>query len=1056
MKVFYPGYLLKVVLLLLLLATALPGAWAQQAGPEISGRVTDEKGAGLPGVTIQVQGTTVGTSTDPNGKFTLQVPTGASTLVVSSVGLVAQTVNIDGRTQVNVTLKENTQALADVVVVGYGTQKKTDVTGAVASVSAQDIKDLPVASFTETLAGQVAGVQVQQTSGAPGGALTVRVRGAGSISAGNAPLYVVDGYPLTSPDDINLINPNDIASLEVLKDASAAAIYGSRGGNGVVIITTKRGKAGQPKIELNYYIGQQRVAKKLDMLDAAEFTEFSREAFNNAWIDRGGQASDPNSIRPDGQRLRYPDSYDDPASLVNTDWQDQIFHNAGLQNYQLSVSGGGEKSQYLISANYFNQEGIIRESSFKRYSFRANVDATLSKRLKVGVNLAPSFSVDNRVSAENHWASDGIINGALSILPVIPVYNPDGTYASQVNYGFGMPGIPSPVAIMNEVTDRVNTLRVLGNMYAELELVPGFTFRTSLGADVNTNRRNYFRPSIVPANQQPAPTIAAGYNSSRFALDWLNENTLTYTKTFAEQHSLTALAGFTAQRAPIQERTRIDATGYPNDLVTTVNAASIRTATSDPLLEQWSLLSYLARINYGFRDKYLLTATIRRDGSSRFGADRRWGNFPSVSLGWRASQEEFLRGLTALNELKFRVSYGLTGNNFIPNYGAIGILAPENYSLGTGTANIVNGLGQQTVSNTVLTWEINRQFDAGLELGVLNNRLAFTADYYERNSSGLLLDVPVPSSTGFTRALQNIGKVRNRGVELALISRNLTGAFTWTTNLNLSLNRNKVLALGPQGDPIFGNSSIGNTHLTQIGQPLGSFFGYVQEGIFQNQAELDATPHFADARPGDVRFQDVNGDGQITPTDRTLIGNNQPDFIYGFTNAFAYKNFDLNIITQGVEGNEILNLSLRFYENLEGNANQRSAVLDRWRSPEQPGNGVIPRANSRTTGSNNQVSTRWVEDGSFFRIRNITLGYSLPTALVKKAFIQSARLYTSIQNLATFTKYQGYNPEVNLAGEQTPTNTPSSSASFQALTPGTDYGGYPLSRTFTLGVNLGF
>lgn len=1043
MKVFYPGHLRIVTLFLLLLASALSGVWAQQAGTEISGRVTDEKGTGLPGVTVQVKGATVGTATDESGNFMVRVPTGATTLVFSSVGFAAQTIEIGDRRQINLTMREDVRALADVVVVGYGTQKKTDVTGAVASVSAKDIKDLPVASFTESLAGQVAGVQVQQTSGSPGSALTVRVRGAGSISAGNAPLYVVDGYPLASSDDINLINPNDIASVEVLKDASAAAIYGSRGGNGVVIITTKRGKAGKPKVEFDYYIGQQQVAKKLDMLNATQFAEYSREAFNNAWVDRGGKASDPNSFRPDGQRLRYPDIYDDPSALANTDWQNQIFRKAGLQNYNLSFSGGNESARYLISANYFDQDGIIRKSGFKRYSFRANVDAEVSKRLRVGINLAPSFSADNRVQSDGHWASDGIINGALSILPVIPVYNPDGTYASQVNFGYGTPGIPSPVAIMNEVTDRVNTMRVLGNMYAELEIASGLAFRTSLGADVNTNRRNYFRPSVVPANQQPAPTIAAGYNSSRLFLNWLNENTLTYTKTFAEVHTLTALAGFTAQQAPIQERTRIDATGYPNDLVSTVNAASIRTGSGDPLLEQWSLLSYLARINYGFRDKYLLTATIRRDGSSRFGADRRWGNFPSVSVGWRASQEEFLRGLTYLNELKLRVSYGLTGNNFIPNYGAIGILTPENYSLGAGASNIVNGLGQQTVSNNLLTWEINRQFDAGLELGVLNNRLAFTADYYERNSSGLLLDVPVPASTGFTRALQNIGKVRNRGVELGLTSRNLTGDFTWTTNLNLSLNRNKVLALGPQGDPIFGGSGIGNTHLTQIGEPLGNFFGYVQEGIFQNQAEIDASPHFADARPGDVRFRDVNGDGRITPNDRTLIGNNQPDFVYGITNTFAYKNFDLNVITQGVQGNEILNLSLRFYENLEGNSNQRSTVLDRWRSPEQPGNGMIPRANSRTTGSNNQVSTRWVEDGSFFRIRNITLGYNLPAGLLSKGFIQGARIYTSVQNAATFTKYKGFNPEVNLGGDQ-------------ALTPGTDYGGYPLARTYTLGVNVSF
>jgi TonB-linked SusC/RagA family outer membrane protein len=396
-----------------------------------------------------------------------------------------------------------------------------------------------------------------------------------------------------------------------------------------------------------------------------------------------------------------------------------------------------------------------------------------------------------------------------------------------------------------------------------------------------------------------------------------------------------------------------------------------------------------------------------------------------------------------VSDLKLRASYGLTGNNTIPNYGAIGLLGADNYSFGAGTGTLVNGLAQTTISNRDLTWERSNQLDIGLELGLFEDRLFFTADYYDKNTYDLLLNVPVPTSTGFATALQNIGKVNNKGVEFAVNSRNLTGAFTWSTNFNISFNRNKVLALGPQGDPIRSGSGIGDTHITEIGKPLGNFFGYIQEGIFRDQADLDANPKFPDSRPGDVKYRDIDNDGLITPNDRTIIGNNQPDFIYGFTNTFTFKNFDLNVIMQGVQGADILNLSLRFLENLEGNQNQRNTVLDRWRSPEQPGNGIIPRANSRTTGSNNQVSTRWIEDGSFLRIRNITLGYNLPKDLAGKVFLQSARLYAGIQNAFTFTSYGGYNPEVNLGGDQ-------------ALTPGTDYGGYPLPRTYTLGVNLGF
>ncbi|MDO1450233.1 SusC/RagA family TonB-linked outer membrane protein [Rhodocytophaga aerolata] len=1006
----------------------------------VRGKVRADNGEELPGVNVVVKGTSIGTTTNVTGDYTLNTPDGNGTLVFSYIGYTTSEVPINNQSVIDVTLQPDVKSLSEVVVVGYGTQQKRDITGAVASVSAKNIKDLPVASIQEGLAAQVAGVQVQQTTGAPGRGLTVRVRGTGSISAANSPLYVVDGYPLGT-QNISLINPNDIESIEVLKDASAAAIYGSRGANGVVLITTKKGKPGRTSIQFDYFTGLQQPERVINMLNAAEFAEHSKEAFNAAWIDRGGSASDPNSARPDGQRLRYPDQFENPASLgKGTDWQREVFRTAPMHNYQVTASGGGEKSRFLLSAGYFNQKGIVIGSDFKRFTARANVEANLSDKLIVGLNMAPSYALENRVNTDGHWASDGVINGALAIIPSIPVYNPDGSYASQVNFGFGTPGIPSPVAIAREIDNPITTFRNLGNVYAELEIIKNLRLRTTLGADINLDRNNYYRPSNVPANQQPAPTIATGRSETSQEINWLNENTLTYSTTFNERHALDALVGFTAQKN-LYERNNLSATNFPNDLVRTLNAGTITGGQS--FQDEWSLVSYLGRINYRFADKYLLTATIRRDGSSRFGANNKYGVFPSASIGWRISQEGFMQNVNFISDLKLRISYGLTGNNTIPNYGAIGLLGADNYSLGAGTSTLVNGLAQTTISNPDLTWERSNQLDIGLEWGLFEDRLFFTADYYDKNTYDLLLNVPVPTSTGFSTALQNIGKVNNKGFEFAINSRNLTGAFTWTTNFNISFNRNKVLALGPQGDPIRSGSGIGDTHITEVGQPLGNFFGYIQEGIFLDQADLDASAKFSDARPGDVKYTDIDGDGLITPNDRTRIGNNQPDFIYGLTNTLIFKNFDLNVILQGVQGADILNLSLRFLENLEGNQNQRSTVLDRWRSPEQPGNGRVPRSNSRTTGNNNQVSTRWIEEGSFLRIRNITLGYNVPKEVASKIFLQSARVYAGIQNAYTFTSYGGYNPEVNLGGDQ-------------ALTPGTDYGGYPLPRTFTLGLNLGF
>ncbi|RAK02998.1 TonB-linked SusC/RagA family outer membrane protein [Larkinella arboricola] len=1022
----------------------------------ITGRVTAEENLeGLPGVSVALKGTTRGTTTDATGNYTVAVPNEGGTLVFSFIGYVTQEVPIGSQATINVALKGSDQTLNEVVVVGYGTQQKRDVTGSIASISTKNIKDQPVPNIVEGLTGRLPGVLIQQSTGAPGNSPSIKIRGLGSISAGNGPLVVIDGQPLNSGDlanggGLNLLNPNDIDKVDILKDASATAIYGSRGANGVVVVTTKRGKSGQGRLNFDYYTGIQQVTKKMDLLNSQQFAEFSKEAFNNAYLERvtGAKIDDPNSARPSGQRYRYPRgevagvSFDDPGSLPTYDYQDMIFQNAPISNYQLSASGGSAKVQYMVSGNYLNQKGVIKRSGIDRYTVRTNIDAQITSYLKMGISLSPSFSVENQANTDRHWADNGIINAALSLPPFIPIYQPGTTvYNSQSYYAapYDWPGITNPVANIYEIDNQLRTMRLLGNAYAEVKLPFNVLYRGTIGADARQLRQNYYKTSALPGNQLLPPTPNSAYAENAQELNWVTNHTLTYQKEIAQLHRLEVLVGLESQKNDF-ERTRIDANNFPNDLVRTVNAGTIiGTNSSRNLRDQWSLASYFGRVAYSFRDRYLFNASFRRDGSSRFGSNNRWGTFPSASVGWRVSEESFLKNNRFISELKLKASYGLSGNNaFTSNYPAIGLLSPDNYVLGNALAN---GLAVNTIGNDNLTWEKSRQTDIGLEVGVLNNRIFLTADYYKRITTDLLLAVQVPTLTGFSTAVKNIGKVENKGVELALNTRNLTGEFSWTTDLNFSFNRNKVLALGPTGDPIRSGTGVGESNITVIGEPLGSFYGYRQIGVFRDQAELDSYPHFADTRPGDVKYEDVNGDGKVDANDRTLIGNNQPDFIYGMTNTFTFKGFDLGIVVQGVQGSSILNLSRRFYENLEGNANSLTTALNRWRSPEQPGDGTTPRANTRTTGNNNAISSRWVESGSYFRIRNITIGYNLPKTLIQRAKLQTIRLYGGVQNVLTVSKYLGYNPEVS--GYEGP------------LTGGVDYGSYPLARTYTIGVNIG-
>ncbi|NSL85632.1 TonB-dependent receptor [Chitinophaga sp. Mgbs1] len=1068
---------------LLLLLTAPLWLLAQQR-ISVNGSVRNERKESLPGVSVtatnESSGTSVSVQSDAGGNFRfLNLPAGNYNFRFTSIGLEplllpGYRIQTDAPLQLSAVMKESTSSLNQVVVVGYGVQRRKEITGAVASIRAADLKDQPVSSFEQAIAGKVAGVQVIQNTGAPGGSISVRIRGLNSISAGIDPLYVVDGFPLSndlknlqgttdvvnitgqasfqkSPDPLSTLNSDDIASIEILKDASAASIYGSRASNGVVLISTKRGKsAGPPSFSYNAYAGVQQVSKKIKMLDAYEWARLSYDAKNNAYLD-----AFPNRSINDDNATRGNSNYQIPPEilpylkgepgLTNTDWQDAVFRTAPVQNHTLSASGGDDKFQYYISGNYLDQQGIITGSGYKRYGVRANLTAQLTSRLKVGIHLNPTFDQYNLINSEGPWTFDGILSNALKASPIFPVYNPDGSLATnkQNTWAYGYSGGENPVALATQIEDKLRHVRNLGNIYGEYQIIEGLTFKTFFGTDINYFGRNYYRPSTLGSYkpiQQGAPTIPKGSEQTALSTNWLWENTLNY-RFALHKHRFDVLAGYTSQKNTTRAN-ETTGTGFPNDAVHTINAATITSGISNT--SQWSLLSYLGRVNYNYDDKYFLSASLRSDGSSRFGANNKWGYFPSVSGGWLISNESFFK-VPVISELKARVSYGTSGNFQIANYASYDLLASNNYILGTGNGAVVNGAGLAQPANPDLTWEKTKQLNAGIDLGFFDNRIYLNADYYKTTTSNLLLNVPVPFSSGFATALKNVGKVQNSGVEFGLTTRNLTGAFVWNTSFNISANKNKVLELGAGGAPILsdgGNGTISQLFITQVGQPIGSYYGYVNGGVFRNQEEIAAYPHYAVAKPGDRRFLDVNNDKKIDANDRTAIGSYFPDYIWGMTNEFRYRGFDLSVSLQGVQGNEILNLQRRFIFNMEGNANQMAEAAGSWKSPDNPGSGDVMRANRVTNANSAQISSFHVEDGSFVRLRNLTIGYTFSDKLLRKK-INSLRLYVSGQNLYTWTKYTGYNPEVNARPDS-------------PLSQGEDYGTYPLARTFIAGVNLSF
>ena len=1038
----------------------------------VVGNVTDKNGLPLPRVTVQEQGASNGVLTDFDGNFSIKVGSDESVLVFTFIGMQTLRKTVEGNTTMNIQMQEDEQALDEVVVVGYGTLSKRRVTGSIASISPEEIAAIPVISVENAIIGQVAGVQVQEVSGEPGSSPNIKIRGSGSISAGSDPLFVVDGIPISKNltsvgiqgdlarrggsfqappvNPLATINPNDILSMEILKDASSTAIYGSRGGNGVVLITTKSGAPSEEGVfSFNSYYSSQKVANKVDLMNAEELIDYTRDSRNNPYVqDVPGASVDD----PIGPGTRGNANYELPESYLNwdgtdTDWQDLIFRTGSIQSYNLSYASPIENnSSYYISGGYFSQDGIIPDSKFERYSMMLNVDSQLTDKIALDLRVAPSITENQRqpASAPYFARPPGIVYSALVHSPTVRPYNDDGTINqtnNQSHLGAGTTTASNPLAIIPAIDDDLFQFQNRISLGLSYEIIPDLTFKTFGGSYINIYNRDFYRANTLLYREATEGESYAQASSST-EKNWLWENTVNWVHE-NDDHFINAVAGYSMQKDEVAVK-QVQADNFPDDLVTTISGGQVFAGSS--VKEEWSLLSALFRVNYSFKDKYLFTGTIRSDKSSRFGRDNQTGYFPSFSAGWRVNEEDFLSSVDAISELKLRFSWGQTGNFEIPNYGSIGLLSPLNYNF---NGNEVNGLIQSTIPNPDLTWEKATQTNFGIELGLFNNRLFLLADYYETKNTDLLLFVSIPSVSGFETTLQNIGEVENKGFEMALRTRNLVGEFTWETNFNFSTNKNEVLSLNANNEPIFSSGSAGIRHITRVGDPIGSYYGYVVDGIYQSEEDIANSPIDTEApnpAPGDFKFKDVDGDGKITSKDRTVTGSYFPDYTWGITNTFTYKGLDLSFLIQGVEGNEILNLTSRHLKNGEANFNSYAVFNERWRSTSNPGNGSIPRADrdSGSHGNNNRPSSFQVEDGSFIRLRNLTLGYSLNT---QDNFLGGTfdkfRIYLTGTNLVTFTDYLGYNPEVS-------NNTTSS------LTPGEDYGAYPLTTSITLGLNLNF
>ncbi|HMM04063.1 MULTISPECIES: TonB-dependent receptor [unclassified Dysgonomonas] len=999
------AYVSRISLLILTLFFTLH--LSAQNKKTITGTILDEKGESIIGASVAVKGTTNGTITDIDGKFSLNVNEN-DILAISYVGFLAQEIPVTGKSNLQITLKENTEMLDEIVVVGYGVMRKRDLTGAVSSIDSKSMQDKPVANIGEALQGRASGVQIIN-SGAPGSNVSIRIRGISTIN-NSEPLLVIDGVPTDL--SLNALNMDDVQTVDVLKDASATAIYGSRGANGVVIITTKKGKSGDGVVSFSANWGIQDATSMPDMLNASQFASYHNDMIANY------SGTENLMQRPD---------FADPTTLgKGTDWIDELFRTSMIQNYSVSYSGGTDKSNYYVSAGILDQEGIVTDTSYKRYTVQFNGESKVKPWLKLGNNVTLSHDAKKQGSYS--------IRDAMAAQPTQPVYNEDGTYSGPGNPAYWYGDIKNPLGNAKVNSQSTKGYNLLGNIFAEINFFDKVTFKTLGGIDFKFWDKENFSPKYdwKPISQPESYR----YEESNKSLTYLWDNTLTYIDTFNENHHLNVMIGSSAQNN-VYNKMNASVQGFLSDknnqLSNGLNQPTVGGTKND-----WALLSFMGRVNYNYTDKYLLTLTVRRDGSSRFSKDNRWGTFPSVAAAWRLSEEAFYQKNKWVNDIKVRAGYGVTGNQWgINEYAYFTKLKTGQYVF-NGTP--VSTLYPLVMPNPDVKWETVKQWNAGIDLSLIDQRINLSLDGYIKNTTDMLVPMAVPITTGYSDIYVpsiNAGKVRNTGWELTISSRNLTGELEWNTDLNVSYNKNKVISMN-DGVPLFTGDDINMTKVlvNAEGNPINSFYGYVTNGLFQNWDQVNnaSIQVPGGTAPGDIRFSDLDNNGVINDNDRTYIGNPTPEWSFSMNNSFAYKNFDLQIFLQGVAGNDIYNANRIWQEGMAVPQNQTAKVLDRW-TGEGTSNSV-PRAVYSDPNKNARHSDRFVEDGSYLRIKNLTLGYTLPQAISKKAYLQTVRMYMSCQNLYTFTKYSGFDPEVGANG--------------------IDLSTYPLTRTISFGVNVKF
>jgi TonB-linked SusC/RagA family outer membrane protein len=1061
-------------------------AWAQDR--KITGLITDGNDNNpLPGANVVIKGTTVGAATDANGRFTLNVPSGRDVLTISAIGFSGQEVSIGNRSDITVTLQADIKTLSEVIVTGYGSQSKKDITGAVATVDAKQLLSVPATNVGQALQGRVAGVQVGNEN-SPGGGVMVRIRGFGTIND-NSPLYVIDGTP--TKGNLNTLNLNDIESIQVLKDASAASIYGSRAGNGVVIITTKKGKVGKPKFSYDVYYGIQRPGKFLDMLNTNEYAQLVWESRKNSGavgangnpthsqfgngptpvipdyvFPSAASASDPRVAQDaNGNYLNYSNNIDGPdfnktkwlitkANKAGTNWFDEIFNPAPIQNHQLGVSGGTESGRYAMSLNYFNQQGTMKYTGYKRYSLRANTEFNVNKRVRVGQNFQAAYG--ERLGQPNGNSNESNpISFAYRIQPIIPVFDVTGYYAGA--RGGDLDNARNPVADLWRNKDNLQKeVRLFGNAYAEVDILKNLTARTSFGIDYNLyNFKNYTLRDIESPESRGSNSLQTN-NSYEWTWTWYN--TLTYNKTFGDNHRVNVIVGTESIKNYFEFFDASRTNFAVDDIENRYLSAGTGVQTNNGGASNWRLASEFAKVNYALGDKYLFDATVRRDRSSRFAKDFRVAYFPAVSAGWRISQESFMKSLTWIDDAKLRVGWGQTGNQEIGNYNPYTQYSTNPitsfYDINGTRTSAVPGYELTQFGNANAKWETTTSTNIGLDATLLKNRLSIGFDWYTRTTSDMLFPVQIPLTQGVATApFQNIGEMRNRGVDLMLnYNGKVSNGLSYNVGLNVGTYRNEVIKTN--GDPktqYFGinDERIQNFVVTQQGYPISSFFGYTIDGIFQTDEEAAKHPvQFGNAgtenRAGRFIFRDVNGDGKVDSGDLSIIGNPHPKFNYGINLNVNYRNFGLTIFGQGVQGNDIFNY-VKYWTDFPTFAGNRSTrmLYDSWRPGKT--DAILPQLKS-----SDQVSilpsTYYLESGSYFRFKNIQLTYTLPAKLLSKLGLGQASVYVQGQNLATFTKYSGMDPEINLRAY--------TAGNDRQL--GVDGGSYPVAKTMLLGLNLSF